>query len=288
LAYVRVLRDTNIWQLKVPAPAHAATPPVPVVASTLVDRAAQLSPDGRKVVFQSDRSGASEIWVAQSDGSHPVPLTSFGRGHSGMPCWSPDGTQIVFESNAEAGHFDIYVISAEGGSPRRLTTGPHDNYIPSWSRDGQWIYFCSMRPATYQVWKVRANGGEAQQVTRNGGRTAFESVDGQWLYYKKDAMAVAGPVWRMPVDGGAETIVVDAPFLLRNFAVATSGIYFVRQAGPGAEIAYYRFDTGQIRPLYTLPKRPDQGLTVSPDEKRILYAQIDQESSNVMLVDHYR
>jgi Tol biopolymer transport system component len=99
LAYVRSVSDTNIWQVTVPAPGQPVTPPVPVIASASINDMPQISPDGRNVVFSSTRSGAQEIWMAGSDGSHPVQMTSFGR-HSGTPRWSPDGTQIVFDSNA--------------------------------------------------------------------------------------------------------------------------------------------------------------------------------------------
>jgi len=211
-------------------------------------------------------------------------MTSFRR-HSGTPRWSPDGTQIAFDSNV-AGNFDIYVMSAEGGTARQLTTDPSEDAIPSWSRDGQWIYFCSVRTGTYQIWKMRPSGADAQQVTRNGGRTAFESPDGQWLYYTKDNAGRS--IWRMPVGGGAETVVVTAGVFGRNFAVTASGICFMRFQGDVAAIDEYRFDTGTTRSIATLRIRPDIGLTVSPDEKRILYTQIDHESSNIMLVENYR
>jgi WD40-like Beta Propeller Repeat len=69
-------------------------------------------------------------------------LTSFGRGHSGTPRWSPDGSRIAFDSNIE-GEFEIYTIAVNGGTPKRLTKMAESNVIPSWSRDSQWIYFAS-------------------------------------------------------------------------------------------------------------------------------------------------
>ena len=60
------------------------------------------------------------------------------------PHWSPDGQLIVFSSNGE-GEFDIYVVPAAGGKPRRLTSHPAIDICPTFSRDGKWIYFSSMR-----------------------------------------------------------------------------------------------------------------------------------------------
>jgi Tol biopolymer transport system component len=62
----------------------------------------------------------------------------------GSPRWSPDGQRVAFDSTAD-GNVDIYVIRSGGGKPVRLTTDSADDRIPSWSRDGNWIYFDSDR-----------------------------------------------------------------------------------------------------------------------------------------------
>jgi Tol biopolymer transport system component len=176
-------------------------------------------------------------------------------------------------------------MSAEGGTPRRITSGPSENFIPSWSHDGQWIYFGSSRTGRLEIWKISPSGGDPQQVTRNGGRVAFGSWDGQWLYYRK--ADPVGPIWRMPVAGGAETVLVSAAVAGRNFVVTGKGIYFMRYSGAVFVIAVYRFDTGTTESVVTLRGHPDMGLAVSPDEKRILYSQIDHEGNNIMLVENY-
>src|SRR5262249_61160257 len=73
------------------------------------------------------------------------------------------------------------------GSPRRLTTEPFENNVPSWSRDGRWIYFASNRSGTGQIWKMPAEGGQAAQVTKQGGFAALESTDAKPLYFAKAA-----------------------------------------------------------------------------------------------------
>jgi Tol biopolymer transport system component len=192
----------------------------------------------------------------------------------------------VFDSNV-AGTFDIYVISAEGGTVRRLTTGPGDNAVPSWSRDGKWIYFTSLRTGTNQIWKVPATGGEAKQVTRNGGAVPFESPDGSWLYYKK-RRDDTGPLWRMRVNEEPETVFLPQAVFWRNFVIMPTGIYFMREEGTRTLIEVYRFATNTTESLATLSKAPYVGLTVTPDEKRILYTQVDNAGRNVMLVENFR
>ena len=181
----RSFDDTNIWRFEVPRAPGRAKPPTKLIASTEIEAEQQFSPDGKRIVFASSRSGnCCEIWVCESDGSKPVQLTNFGGPIAGTPRWSPDGRQVVLDCNA-GGNEDIYVVSVEGGPPRRLTSEKSEDVTPSWSRDGRWIYFASDRTGNWQVWKLPAEGGKAVQVTKGGGFAAFESYDGKTLYYAK-------------------------------------------------------------------------------------------------------
>ena len=125
LAYERATSDFNIWRMEVAVPdegpARVLTAAAPVVASTRSEDSPQFSPDGKKIAFASDRSGYLEIWVAASDGSNPVPLTTLQSGRCGSPRWSPDGQRIAFDSVA-SGNNDIWIVGAEGGAPKRITT----------------------------------------------------------------------------------------------------------------------------------------------------------------------
>jgi Tol biopolymer transport system component len=78
LIFSREFSDTNIWRVDLRSPGEAEGPPSTVAASTYMDYNPDYSPDGRKIVFNSQRSGSEEIWVANADGSGPVQLTSVG------------------------------------------------------------------------------------------------------------------------------------------------------------------------------------------------------------------
>ena len=168
LIYSRQTRDMNIWRLELSGLTTIRNRPARLIASTRTDWFPQISPDGDRIAFESDRSGSLEVWVCDRDGRRPVQLTSFVDVNAGAPCWSPDGRWIAFDA-APDGNPDIYVISADGGSPRRLTTEGSGDIVPSWSRDRQWIYFSSTRTGISQVWKAPAAGGEAVQVTNERG-----------------------------------------------------------------------------------------------------------------------
>src|SRR5262249_50287312 len=72
IAYTRYVSDYNVWRAEVSipdqGPARTLTPPAAVIASTLNEWSPQFSPDGKRIVFGSNRSGNWEIWVASSDG----------------------------------------------------------------------------------------------------------------------------------------------------------------------------------------------------------------------------
>jgi len=289
LVYVRVSQDSNLWRTEVKSSTGSGNPPIPLIASTELDSSPQYSPDGKKIVFSSKRSGSSEIWVCNSDGSTPIQLTGFGGAGVGTPRWSVDGSRIVFDST-QAGQSDIYAINSEGGMPQRLTEDAAEDIRPSWSRDGRWIYFGSNRSGDWQIWKFPAAGGQAAQVTKQGGREAIESPDGRFVYYFKGGSGSYG-IWRIPVEGGEEALVLDQAFQ-GKWAILDHGIYFAKQqAKIGPAIQFFSFATRQVTQVAVLEKPLIQGppaLAVSPDGRWLLYAQLDQSGSDVMLVENFR
>ena len=292
LAYVKTSEDTNIWRFEVPTGTQPVSPPVKLIASTQYETGPQFSPDGKKITFESHRSGEYEIWVCNADGSNPLQLTSFGGPMVGTPRWSPDGARIAFDARLK-GHADICTISASGGAVRRVTEDPSNEVVPSWSNDGRWIYFTSNRSKDLQIWKIPAGGGKARQVTSHGGFAAFESSDGKFLYYAK--MTDSG-IWRMPVNGGDETLVADVikPGRWGYWALAAEGIYFVNLDSPrNHTIDFFNFSTKKTKTIASLTEQfnteaADSALAVSPDGRWILYAQLDQAESDIMLVENFR
>jgi Tol biopolymer transport system component/DNA-binding winged helix-turn-helix (wHTH) protein len=288
LAWAEDVRDFNIWQIELDA--GQKQPPRLLLSSTQWEDSPQFSPDGSKIVFASDRSGSTEIWVCDSNGGNLLQLTDSAK--NGSPRWSPDSRQIVYDSLAE-GNAEIYVIGAEGGSPRRLTSDPAEDIAPSWSRDGRWVYFCSNRGGGQQIWKMPAAGGPAVQVTKYGGFDNIESPDGRYLYYLKGRLMPG--IWRVPTAGGEETLVTDhrRAGYWRHWAVTEAGIYFAtaEQTNDRPLIEFFSFATGQIKPVVALEKPiypTPPGLAVSPDGRRLIWSQLDHVGSDIMLMENFR
>ena len=76
------------------------------------------SPDGRAIVFDSNRGGEWGIYAIAPDGAGERRLSDRGR----HPSWSPDGTRIAYYTDVD-GYFELFVMNADGTNRRRLTTG---------------------------------------------------------------------------------------------------------------------------------------------------------------------
>jgi Tol biopolymer transport system component len=228
--------------------------------------------------------------MCDSNGENLVQLTSFRKGVAGTPQWAPDSNQIAFDYRA-SGTSDVYVVSAAGGVPRRVTTEDSDDSVPSWSSDGRYIYFCSNRRGGLQIWKTPVEGGQAIQITKDGGFNAFESVDGKYVYYSKGP-AIPG-VWRVPAEGGQEIRLVDFPGAGEwgHWAVAEAGIYFANpKTQAGYTIELFSFATQSTTQVITLGRFDEyvSGLAVSPNGHQILFTKQDPINSDVMLVEDFR
>ena len=272
-----------------PKPGLEPGVPVPLISSTQIDLYPAYSPDGRKIAFGSTRSRGHEIWVCRSDGSNAVQLTTSG---GGVPKWSPDGRTIVYRGGGGP-NTSVHVISADGGVPKRLTTGPSIDYRAIFSRDGQSIYFASNRSRTKQIWKVPAAGGDPVQITPDGEdrEGPLESRDGKFLYYiKGNPYPDRCAVYRMPVGGGEETLVLDSVHCAGHWAFWKEGIYFFRPADAKghSDLCMYEFATGKTSKVLTIEKSISYYIEASPDGRSILYTQNDQDGSDLMLVENFR
>src|SRR5215469_14279540 len=272
LAYEQSRINANIWRVDLDgekSQTHVLAP------STREQYSPIISPDGRRVVFISNRSGTNEIWVCDSDGGNSQQLTSFGDAQTGTARWSPDGRQIVFDSRI-GGEANVYVMDAKGGVPKKLETGTLMNSVPSWSHDGSWIYFAS-GPASSRVtiWRVAAAGGRATQLTKTPSFMPIESPDGQFVYFVRST-ADKVRLWRIRPDGSDEKMV---------------DIYFYAYPNGKAEVDFLDLGTSRIRRIYTPDKPPVDwigGLSVSPDGKWLVYSRVDEITSDLMLVENFQ
>lgn len=271
--------DSDIWRFDT----KNIEPPRRWITSTLYDIAGEYSWDGKKITFSSNRSGSREIWVCDADGGNAIQLTHLGGPMTGTPRWSPDGRQIAFDSRP-GGNPDVFVIGAEGSGLRRLTSLPGEDARPAWSPDGKWIYFSSDRSGRSEIWRTPPSGGRAEQVTKAGGNSAYPSRDGEWIYYTRKGFS--GPLWRAKPDGSGESLAVDQQVFWLAFTTTPGGLYFIDLLAGEYRIQRLLPD-GKIADVMVLPFAPGLGLSVSPDEHRVLVTKPDENGTDLMLVEGF-
>jgi Tol biopolymer transport system component/DNA-binding winged helix-turn-helix (wHTH) protein len=297
LVYVRSFADMNVWRVDTSrAGAPAASQPAVAIASTRSDGLPNLAPDGRRVVFLSDRSGEFEFWVSDPNGSKAFQLTSMSI-LPGYAKWSPDGTLIAFHGDP-AGRPDVLVVPAGGGEPRVITAGTPGGAYPSFSRDGQWIYFAAgLHKGESRIWKMPVAGGTPVQVTNNAAAIAIESYDGD-LYYV-DSVDKPGSVWRLPVGGGVPAKVVEG-IVLGNFDVVEGGLYYIDRVGrePGTffsdkpngetQLRYFDFYTSRSSTVAEHLGSVGFGLTATRDGRTVLFSRVDSSIDELVVVEDFR
>jgi TolB protein len=116
-----------------------------------------ISPDGSQVAFVSAIGSDAELFVVPARGGYPLRLT-YSAGSKSSPSWSPDGRQIAFLSDGE-----IWNFRAEGGTPKKLTTG-HRAESPVWSPRGDEIAFVSNLEGNQDIAAVPVDGGWPRRI----------------------------------------------------------------------------------------------------------------------------
>jgi len=168
----------------------------------------KFSPDGKKIVFISDRSGAENLWVADADGSNPKALTK-GRNTSYLsPSWTPDGNYVIASKSTEGlGTFSLWMFHKDGGNgvhigepdpppaqnPGQPQPPRRNKYGAVASPDGRFIYFSQRNGAfnynaQFPIWQIVRFDRETSETSTitNAQGSAMRPVlspDGKKLVY---------------------------------------------------------------------------------------------------------
>ncbi|MEN6600998.1 MAG: hypothetical protein ABFD86_01185 [Bryobacteraceae bacterium] len=287
MVFSREQFDTNIWQLKLDAAGAAGGNPTKLIVSTRREFAPALSPKGDKIAFSSDRSGSPELWTAAGDGSNPVQLTTSGERRSTAPSWSPSAEFIVF-SSIHKNESEVRIIAAAGGPQRRVTAGGRHESMPTWSRDGRYVYMISDKSGKNVLWKVPVQADSKEtplQISRMPAEThGFESPDGKYVYFGGKPSAL----WRVPSGGGEETQVAGVD-LRGGLALCRQGIYYFSASDDFRTMMLYfkKYASGESKLIATMPTYVYGPITASEDGRTVVFAEVDEMGGDLMLAEDF-
>jgi Tol biopolymer transport system component len=286
VAYSRGNADVNIWKLDLRS---SVLQPELVTRSTSLDHLPVFSPDGSRIAFVTNRSGAQQLWVSRVDGSESERLLTF-DGEIDMHDWSPDGRLIAFSAPLQ-GYSQIFTMPAEGGQPKQVTTG-HGNYsAPSWSHDGKWLYFAYGQGIS-KISVTSESESKPVAVIPHGGRP-IESPDGQYLFYTLGSEPAR--LCRLSRDGRDEEV---TPLTNSGtFAVSKSGVYYIAPEKPSGQtsvtsthsiLRFLPFSISRPKEIIRIERPLAWGMDVSADERWLLFTQYDRLETDLALIENFR
>jgi len=153
-----------------------------------------LSPDGAQLAYTAFTNSAN-VWAVAIPATgvasvrSAVPVTSGSQHIEGVSA-TADGAWLVYDSD-RSGNADIWKVSLTGGEPVQLTTDPHDDFIPAWSRDGRSVVFHSWRHGNRDVYVIGADGQGEQRVTSDSSHDFYAdwSPDGRRIAFHSNRTA---------------------------------------------------------------------------------------------------
>ncbi|MGB8475994.1 MAG: winged helix-turn-helix domain-containing protein [Candidatus Acidiferrum sp.] len=275
----------NVWRKDLE---HPEAPALPMLLSTRQQNNSQYSPDGKHLVFDSTRSGTWSVWLADADGSNLVQISH--EGPAGFPRWSPDSRKITFEMTDPSGLVGVYTADISDRVVHKLRTNVRESSRPFWSHDGKWIYFRGSEGVGHQIYRCPVGGGDSTLLAQTPDLTTpIESSDGKALY---SASRTANPnIIMLALDHSGATLqeVSGMPRVLSEsqWTLVHDGIYFAPQDSPRS-ICFFDFATRHTREIFTTDKDLDDGMSISPDGRYMLYSQVDESNADIMLVNDFR
>jgi Tol biopolymer transport system component len=156
-------------------PARTITP------SVGFDRQPVYSPDGRQILFSSNRSGNIDLWLVDLDSGELTQVTD-DQAHDWDPAFSPDGRHILWSSN-RGGHMEIWISNRDGTGARQVSNDGLDAENPTMTPDGQWIVYASANDDHLGLWRIRPDGTDAEHLHRGTDLIPEVSPDGRYALF---------------------------------------------------------------------------------------------------------
>jgi Tol biopolymer transport system component len=264
----------------------------PLLSAPHDDYDAVWAPDGKSIVFTSDRNGSGDLFRVNADGSGLTQLTS-DASYEDQAQFSPDGAHLVFVSTRGGGYANLWTLDLATKRAKALTSGPGGDYRPSWSPDGKWIAFSSSRGGTppfsegrwerlqlAEIYLIRPDGSGMKKLTSAGGFCGSPRwmSDGRHIVAYCSTGQQTMDLRRAVPDPGRESrlVSIDVTTGALTDLQAEPGVKMNPSPLAGSEVGYIRKDPKDPGIYYTSGKRgprgPIRAASWSPDGQLVVFS----------------
>jgi len=262
------------------------------------DRQPVYSPDGRWILFTSDRSGNLDLWMVSTATGELRQITD-DAADDWDPAFGPDG-HLYWSSTRGSGHFEIWTAESDGSGAHQLTHDGVDAENPSVSPDGRWIVYGSTRPGEAGIWRARSDGSDPKLLAGGLFGIPHISPDGHHvLYMGFSSILVSTGVRVVRLADGAP---IDFEIVAETIRPTTANVGRATWMPDGRTIAFLGQDEKGVNGIYVqdfVPgrntastRRPLTGFdsivdaetfAVAPDGKTVAISGREMVSSLVLL-----
>ena len=182
------------------------------------------TPDGKRILFDSDRGRGNAFWMVPWDGSGPAELALDRSKIAFRTSWLPGGREFLFQEETVGAKSDIGVaIPGKPDSTRMLLTGPYNETWPAVSPDGRWLAYQSDESGRDEIYVRPLRGeGTRRQVSRKGGISPAWARSGRELFFES---VTGDSIFGARLDLQADAIVLGV-----------QGLFPLKQSGLGFDV----------------------------------------------------
>lgn len=242
------------------------------------------TPDGR-VLFASSRTGESEIFTSNPDGTELRQLTRDSREWNTNARMTADGRFIVFSSGRN-GEANIWRMDSDGSNVVQLTRGKSE-FSPALTPDGQWVYYINAHVAPSRIERVSIEGGPPQVVFEGeAAEIPVISPDGKWLAFSVYSEPAGWRAAILPTAGGTRRLLDFHG--VRGFvrwSTDSRALLFMKAQGNVSNVWLQPLDESEPRAITKFTDQFIWNFAPSPDGKRIALSRGSAVSDIVLLRD---
>ncbi|HXV61844.1 MAG TPA: protein kinase [Vicinamibacteria bacterium] len=201
------------------------------------DRQPAYSPDGRFVVFSSNRTGNLDIWLLDRESRVLRQLTD-DASQDWDPGFTADGRRVLF-SSSRGGNLEIWSIDLDGSNARQLSDDGVNAENPTMTAEGHWVVYSSGNPDHPGLYRVRSDGSEVSRITTGSHTTPEVSPDGRWALFVSTTGFSARVQFVEIETGRLASAAIDLGSTMRTTSISLGRGRWTRK---GAALAYAGID----------------------------------------------